>query len=490
MKADRFVIMLWTVLSILMSQSLTPKAQSPERLRPPEINSRSLPDLNIQRPNGFFSQRWGTDFTLLDSSKNGYGLAAHNTKPLSVSEEGWGLAYRKWAGAEAGSGQLAAAYAENGDNWLIYSNINHETGGALDPSFLAIEEYPYIFWTEIDSQGPDVGFRPMYSYDEFGWDGGSFSDPYDVDWLWTPTMLGAISPEVSENEFDDEVYFNIAALDWDNSRVILYHQEAYDDGFIIFCESQVVMDFSSDFPENLNYTSDPVLVTNGDGIGYCAVTSYYSDDSELNSIHTLVFVKTENYGASWHGPTDSTYYHIPLSVTDHMLASGQFPSEYHDPCDGDDPSNDLNFEHLFMTYHFDMKLDEYGNPHFVIGAMGELNAMVYPGIPNSRLFYLTIDQQHLDQPGDPQTETGWQYEWITEMDEYWRWDNEDSDPYWQIVFPKLIFDTEIDDFYYVVMSAPSCGEDVIVDDGGTSYDYCDDIVAYPQWNEDVFVFRT
>ena len=70
----------------------------------------------------------------------------------------------------------------------------------------------------------DPTSRPYPFIDEFGWDGGSFSDAIDIDMLWDPGKdIWVGSPALS---YDGGVsVFNVAYADWTRSDVYLFQQE-------------------------------------------------------------------------------------------------------------------------------------------------------------------------------------------------------------------------------------------------------------------------
>ena len=121
------------------------------------------------------------------------------TRPLFVSEdENWFVTYRQYCGEGTTHGQLGGASSEDGEEWYHYWNINSNGnppwggGGVCDdgtcaqaryPSALGSWDYPIAIWTEYtgdNSSGSLYGGRPYSTFDEFEWDGGSFTYPMDL----------------------------------------------------------------------------------------------------------------------------------------------------------------------------------------------------------------------------------------------------------------------------------------------------------------------
>ena len=428
--------------------------------------------------------------TLADSSMNGYGLLVGSTFPLVGGDEGYFATYRQWCGASCTSGQIGAAYSSNGTNWTTYTNLNPINGTGPDgdggigryPSSLGNADYPFSFWNEYTGTGsPSYGGRPFYSFDEFGWDGGSFSDALEVDLLWNANKdLWVGSPALSTD--GDINVFNVAYADWTRSDVYLFHSEAYEDGYIIYGEEVKVIDETAHLvggDDEGSYTSSPVLDINEDGIGYTAVTAYWSGAdvgaSEYSNTHTAVFAMTDDHGATWTGGTNGApYYYIPDDVYQHMFDSGVFPQDWVDDYDG----TEYSFTYLFCTYDFHMRVDADGNPHFILGVLPSDDGYVYPGIFESNGWYhFWIDKDYLASPGQPQTDTGWNYSQVVRTDTSWMWDLGGTSS-WQYFFPHLAISEEDPNVMYVVSSLVSPGEADEVDG------------SYPEWTVDLNVIKS
>ena len=427
--------------------------------------------------------------TLADSSMNGYGLLVGSTYPLVGGDEGYFATYRQWCGPSCTSGQIGAAYSSNGTNWTTYTNLNPigNTGPNGDggigryPSSLGNADVPFSFWNEYTGTGsPSYGGRPFYAFDEFGWDGGSFSDAYDLDLNWNANKdLWVGSPALSND--GGMSMFNVAFADWTRSDVFVFHSEAYEDGFIIFGEEIKVIDETTHLvggDDEGSYTSSPVLDVNEDGIGYTAVTAYWAGGdvgaSEYSNSHTAVFAMTEDHGATWSGGTNGApYYYIGDDVFQHMFDSGTFPLEF-----TDEYGETTFFTELFCTYDFHMRVDGEGNPHFILGVLPSDVGYVYPGIFESNGWYhFWIDKDHLASPGEPQTATGWNYSQVVRTDTSWQWDLGGTAS-WQYFFPHLAISEEDPNVMYVVSSLVSPGEADEVDG------------SYPEWTIDLNVMKS
>jgi hypothetical protein len=208
-----------------------------------------------------------TVVTVIDSSSNGFGMVATVTRPMDVNSYGDMLVvYRQYAGEGTTHGQLGAGYGVVGTGvtqWDVQFNVNYngnppwggggvggdQTAQARYPSGIASEEYPYAIWNEYtgnvsDNNGSLYGGRAYYSYDEFGWDGGSFTYPVDLDLLWMNDTKDHWVGSVSVSYDDDMGMYVVNAVynDWTRGDRWLFHSEAYEDGFVVFGEEQKVID--------------------------------------------------------------------------------------------------------------------------------------------------------------------------------------------------------------------------------------------------------
>ena len=448
-----------------------------------------------------FNNRNNFTATAVDSSKNGYGMITSPTNPLHYSDEGLFFVYRQWAGEAGTSGQIGASYSDDGDSWTQYSNLNGASEVGRYPSAVGSSDYPYAFWNEYTTVAPTAtslyGGRPYYSYDDFGWDGGSFGAPIDVDVTWTDDKdLWLGSPDHSTDGSID--FFNVSYTDWTRNDCWLFHSEAVEDGYIIFGSETLILDETADFvggDDEGSYTSTPLLDINDDGIGYYAASAYFSG-ADLNasvvsngSYHTAIFRMTNDYGATWfpaHGglqETSDKYYYIPDEVIDHMFDSGLFPTTWTDP-DNCPDSEAYTFSELFMAYDFDLKVDSEGNPHFVMGVLPGDGEYIFPGVEEANGYYhFTIDKDNLDNPGAPQTETGWNYSFIASAKDTWSWNDAAGSSYWQISFPTLALGP--DGTMFVVSSMVTEGEENDPDGDPCTFDS-----EYPTWSNDVYVMKS
>jgi len=448
----------------------------------------------------------------VDESKNGYGLYAGSTKPLYLNPEaGLFFVYRQWAGDAGVSGNIGASLcvecrdAEDFDtesSWTTYTNINGAFEIGRYPSALGNEDYPYAFWNEYTGDGvTSYGGRPYYAYDEFGWDGGSFSAPYDIDLAWNEAKdlwVGSPTHDVDANGND---IFNVAYADWTRSDCYVFHSEAYEDGYIAF---QTEVKFINETAHLVggddegSYTSQPVLSNmvpvGNEGIGYGAVSAYFSGaDTDASVVagentHTIIFKQTTDYGASW-GPSGlnagNAYYYIPQSVYEHMMSSGAFPTSWTDP-DGCPDSEDLTWSKLFATYDFDIKTDANGDPHIVAGILPSDGDYIYPSqVAENGFWHFTIDKTYLANPGDPQTATGWNYSFVASLSDSWGWNDSGGNSLWQITYPSISISTENPNVMYVVSSKVTEGE--FFDPDG---DPCTVDQEYDYWTMDNYVMKS
>jgi hypothetical protein len=169
------------------------------------------------------------------------------TNPLHVGDDGLFFVYRQWAGDAGTSGQIGASYSDDGASWTTYYNLNGDYEIGRYPSAVGGGDYPYAFWNEYTGTGnPSYGGRPFYVYDQFEWDGGSFSQPNETDLMWDVSKdLWVGSPVHSSDGNND--YFNVTYADWTRADCWLFHSEAVEDGYIVFGSEVKVLNETDDF---------------------------------------------------------------------------------------------------------------------------------------------------------------------------------------------------------------------------------------------------
>jgi len=469
----------------------------------PKIEPEASVNIPEGQPSGpvytYPNDRNSFNFTVVDSSKNGYGMIVAPTRPLAVHENGFFFVYRQWAGENGTSGQIGAAYSEDGIDWTTYQNLNPGMGIGRYPSALGMDDYPYAFWNEYTGIGDGYGGTPYYTWDEFGWDGGSFADASDVDLNWDGSKdLWVGSPDYSYGNGAHN--FNVAYADWTREDKFVFHSEAYQDGEIIFGNEIKVIDVNADMvggDEEGSYTSSPTLDVNDNGFGYVAVSTYF-DGADVGAspyvnTHTIAFKMTEDYGATWFGGQEGTnYFFIDDNVFEHMLNNGAYPDHYgpdNDPC----ADTTITWDQLFIAYDFDMRVDSDGNPHFVTSVLPSSDGGIYTSITDAiGWWHFWIDKDYLQSPGFVNTPLGWNYSFVLGTSESFRdWDDYFANDYWyQSFFPSLAISGESDDVMYVVTSLIEPGPFTVTDDGGTPDDGCDDWGYFLEWSFDNFVIKT
>ena len=502
------------VSSLIFSLVFASANQSSQRI-PMKVDGKRIhkiePMNNFQNISGEsgvpvqHNNRNGFESVMVDESKNGYGMIVSQTKPIHLDDaNGLFFVYRQWAGDTGTSGQIGASYCADCTDgslatWQQYFNLNGTYEIGRYPSALGTGDTPYAIWNEYTGTGaPSYGGRPFYAYDDFGWDGGSFTDPNDIDLTWNDSKdLWVGSPSASKD--GDVNVVNVAYADWTRGDTWLFHSEAYQDGFIVFGSEIKVIDETADLvggDDEGSYTSSPNLHINENGVGYFAATAFFSGADQGASVvedatsHTLVFKQTTDHGATWgpgniFSPTSEKYYYIGDDVFQHMMDSGLVPTGWEDPDECPD-SEPYSWVELFLTYDFDVKTDSDGNPHFIVGMLPTDADYVYPSLdPSQGLYHFWIDKDHLDNPGDPQTATGWNYSYVAAMHDTWAWSDAGGNSFWQWTFPSLTFSSENEDVMYVVASRVAEGEEVDPDGDPCTYDS-----EYPEWSMDTFVMKS
>ncbi len=489
--------------------STVPRHQTPVKhstIFHPEIEPTTVVNIEEGQPSGpihhYPVSRNDYHISLVDSSKNGYGMIVSMTRPMSVNENGLLMGYRQWAGESGTSGQIGAAFSDDdGYSWTTYQNMNPGMGIGRYPSSLGMFDYPYVFWNEYTGTGAGYGGTPYYTWDEFGWDGGSFADAQPVDLEWAGHKdLWVGSPDYSYDESTGSHWFNVAYADWTREDKFVFHSESYSDGYLIFGSEILAIDVNNDMvggDDEGSYTSSPVLDVNDDGIGYVSVSTYF-DGADVGAspycnTHTIAFKRTDDYGATWYGGQEGTnYFFIDDNVFDHMLNNGAYADHY-GPDNDECADTTITWDELFIAYDFDMRVDSQGNPHFITSVLPASDGGIWTSLTESiGWWHFWIDKNHLENPGFVNTPMGWNYSFVLGTSESFRdWDNYFPNSYWYQTFsPSLAISEESDDVMYVVTSLIEPGEFTVTDDGGTPDDGCDDWGYFLEWSFDNFVIKT
>ncbi|NOZ07695.1 MAG: hypothetical protein GXO91_02310 [FCB group bacterium] len=450
---------------------------SPGRDRLHPTARRKLPGYRSGSAHNKFvpgSPRNETQVVLVDSSQNGYGLIFPTVSPIYTGSEGWLVAYNRWYGSGTSSAAFGIAQSPDGVNWVVEEDLNPDVFLGAYPSVVATPTYPYVMMTE--------GGFPYYTFNASGWSGREWENPQSLTNYFSMVSTAAFAMD----ETHQTGYLNLATYA-DIINLNLFEQS--ESGELLSNSALAVFGNGDD----LMAVSPPQLKMNNAGIGYIAVAAFFTDEENPPSAsHTLVFRYTLDYGVSWSQGTGTTPYEfIPDNLFDHMISDnypdeGEFPQTFTDACSGDL----VELSGLFCTDNFDLVIDGDGNPHFFVGILPEANGQLLSDSEYSGLFHLWIDKDYLDDPGEPQTQTGWHYSRVMDMADLWRWENEEGDSYRHLVFPSAAISNEDDAIFYVAVAGPEPGIPAVVDDGGTPDDPCDDEVEYPQWSEDIYVIKS
>jgi len=460
-------------------------------------------------------------FALVDSSTNGYGLVAQNTRPLfvDVDEGNWFTVYRQFAGENTTAGQIGAAFSDDdGESWDTYTNLNYNGnppwgGGGVGgsgvaqgryPSALGTEEQPLAVWNEYTgdtSTGSAYGGRPYYAYDSFGWDGGSFSYPADIDLLWTSDSkdLWSGSAAISYDDNEDMYVVNVVYDDWTRNTLYSFHSEAYDDGYVVFGEEQLIIDEVQDFvggTDEGSFNTSPYISFNRDGQGIVGVVGFFvgadTETSTISQNHTGIFRVSDDHGASWTGcgndvangcatgVSGTEYVFIPDSVWDDLVAT-QFNYTLDNECEGTSHLLDS----FYTYYEDDIKVDKDGNPHLVIQVLPcestEEGSCWYT--PEAGLYHFTADRDELGNAD------AWSWSFVMSGESTWSFDDMTVDTEIWNSSSSLSFSAESSDVMYIATNMATTGP--ISEDADLS-DPCAIITKadYPEWSMDLYVVKS
>tara|TARA_Y100000590_G_scaffold445033_1_gene576573 strand:+ start:6068 stop:7912 length:1845 start_codon:yes stop_codon:yes gene_type:complete len=435
---------------------------------------------------------------LVDSSRNGYGLVSGYTTPISYNpDEGFIMAYRQWMPDDPEkSGYVGAAFSEEGNMFATSVRLNMEEPGEVMgryPSAVAGPEYPYIVWNEYTSPstgGGQYGGRPVYSWDQFYYGGGSFfSPPLDLNngcsplpcdppdnWVGSVNIASKVGEPVLNAVY---AQWSHAADTSSSSNRWLYHSTKNISGYFTFNDATLLFD-ENDFMEG-GYTSNAAIHVNDSGIGYAALSSYLRD-SNTDAAHTIVLRKTTDYGATWSGEgrtgTNGTdYYYIPDAVLkarffdDGLMITGFVDSS----------GDSVKFEKPFITYNIDLLTTNSDGVHIFATVIPATSGSVYPAIDESCGIY----HFYSDDPSDPDS---WKVDFVSSTQISFFYDDN-----WRRIYPSAAISKDNPDVLYVSYmgvsdtSSTSFNYDIFVKrsiDGGRSWESAVNVTGTSKLGED------
>ena len=423
------------------------------------VGTGSIP--KILRPNRSMRspQNMNVTAVLVDSSVHGYGLVVPQTNPITYVEgKGFFLGYRGWVlepytdenGNTSGtnnSGFIKGAASEDGLSFTNFSGLNDQimvpfgTGTTADdgplmgryPSSVADENYPYVVWTEAinyTGSATNNGGRPMYTYDEYGWNIGSFSSPaIDMNFGWSdgsepldgPGDLWVNCPVLVNNNGDK--FLVSTSTQWssspdenfpDKSTYFLKSSGMIGDAFYMFLSPpQLLFDIN-----NLGdggTTSQASVDINSSGVGYAMCTAYLAD-STVSERHNFIIKKTEDYGETWSstGLDGQDYYFMPDTTMHRVFVeSGFLPDSvlFYSVNDttGDTTWTPTDIPGVFPLYDHEVRVDESGTLHIVTTMVVESDqaGFIYVGLEGVGLYHIWTD--------DPSNPGSWKGSQVAEL---------------------------------------------------------------------------
>ena len=213
--------------------------------------------------------------------------------------------------------------------------------------------------------------------------------------------------------------------------------------------------------------------------------------------HQPIFKITDNYGLNWSGNENicgedgmGGLYHIPDEVFEDVIANS-FPDVYESECDGDSAVID----DFWSYYDADFKVDADGNIHILmtmlpsgLSVLDQTDYLYF--IEGAGWYHFTIDRDYLENPGQVNTSTGWNWSLVVEAKDTWIFNDNTATSYVQNNQATLSFDRDNTDIVWVVtdLMTDFCGE--LFDDGGTPDDPCDDLYEYRDLSQDIYVIKS
>ena len=469
-----------------------------------EVNDLPVPSYN-PRVNSRSNEAW---ISLIDSSSNGWGMYTSTTKPLYVDyeQDHWFFVYRQYAGEGTTHGQLGAAlgYLGDNENFQRYYNLNangnppwggggvggNTTAQARYPSALGNEDYPYAIWNEFTAQGIGNGGRPYYTFDEFGWDGGAFAYPMDIDLLWDDNpdsgkdlWVGCPSIYSSEQNISEQNMI-ISYTDWSRAQDYLFESAYQEDGYFVFGSETLIFEYACNHPygtgcspfnlEDQNeYWTPPPMTSIGAQSNRAAIgkPALFLDGSqggsEIMNTQTFVIKLKEDPDSDW-----GELHYIPANIFNN-IRSEYFP----------------NYSSYAIGEKYDFKLDSNGDIHILMqifpageDSYGYVNGsfcdweyqdnlgMNIPVDNGAGWYHFTISFTDLEDNGD-----NWEYSRVVTGAHTWCYQDQSGNSQIWGNLAGLAFDRWDTSIVYVVTNLGVPGE---------GYEHFD------AWSEDIFTFKS
>ena len=368
-------------------------------------------------------------FTLIDSSKNGYGAYYKTTNPLAYGvDEGYFAVYRQWITEEATHGIIGAAQSEDGEDWFTSQALNmaYPTGdespnlptatgtpqGRYPSAGYAEGAKPTAIWNEYTNAsfgGGSTGGYPLHTYNTLGmgedayWvapvqsNSGCATFPCDPPDLWNGNAM--LIPEGNSYKFLAAYSCWSSALDYAEKTYMItssYHTSGYNllNDPYVWTDDLEVTDEGDSLWYGAGYISTADYHINADGVGYMVqvgwanLTDIDGNDNDVEE-HVgqnqgIFYKMTDDYGDSWTddgGFKNSGYHVIPdavaLRLTDSLYnvwteEENEYYWHYGDSLFfEDDTTEDGEYIPYLMApgwrpfYTFEMKTDAEGGLHIV-----------------------------------------------------------------------------------------------------------------------------
>jgi hypothetical protein len=418
---------------------------------------------------------------LIDSSKNGYGMVSGVTNPISHSGETFVMAYRQWIGVNASAGAIGMAYSlDGGESWTNATNVNAELPGVTEgryPSAIGAGDYPFIAWSEYTGVGSGIenDAKPLYAMDQLGFGGGWLSSPQYIGsnatnpegmWMGCPNY----SEDASGNGFINMTFSTWREFDANqigSRNIYLFRTTSMSEGSLTWAPAVKILDSRTYFEPGSSSgstTSDALISIADNGIGYVANVAYWNDSYSVdnNAYHTFKFRKTSDHGATWSEESfddDVPYYFIPDNVFDDNIFDIFIPSQIFEVVYGTDTVtvdeltgeedtvlDVMNFPGLFIGYDNEMIVDQNGGVHIMCLVIpeSEESGYIMPTVHHGCGFY------HLYCADPTQEDAEWKVNFVTSMQNTWRFNYHNSTRAWQSFFPSMATSIEDPNIIYAV----------------------------------------
>jgi hypothetical protein len=135
-----------------------------------------------------------------------------------------------------------------------------------------------------------------------------------------------------------------------------------------------------------------------------------------------------------------------------------------------------------------MKVDASGNPHIVMSVMPCDDEFCYY-LDNTGFYHFTIDRDYLDNPGQINTSTGWNWSFVINGSQTWMFQDMAANSYIWNSQASITFSRDNEDIVFITTNMAEVGE-IEGYDEADPFDCVEPFESYPEWSQEIMVSKS